>query len=107
MDRLMAGEDFDIVLCDLVIPGMSGMDCFEDLLRRRPEMATRMIFLTGGAFTPRARQFLEDNPGRWLEKPFAPEALRQRIGEALARTALSDTRPMGAGALNGGGTLPV
>jgi PAS domain S-box-containing protein len=101
MDRLLAGEDFDIVLCDLVMPGMSGMDCFEELLRRRPEMATRMIFLTGGAFTPRARQFLEDNPGRWLEKPFAPEALRQRIGEALARTAPVNTRPMGAGVAPG------
>ena len=66
------------------MPHMTGMDCFEELSRRRPDMASRMIFITGGAFTPRASQFVEANPGRCLEKPFEPNALRERICEAVA-----------------------
>jgi len=84
VERLAAGEFFDLVLCDLVMPRMSGMECFEELTRRRPQAASRMMFLTGGAFTPRARLFLEGNRARCLEKPFEVEALRARIEQALA-----------------------
>jgi PAS domain S-box-containing protein len=83
VERLAAGEDFDLVLCDLLMPRMSGIECFEELSRRRPEMARRMVFLTGGAFTPRVRQFLEDHGARCLEKPFEPEALRSKVGDVL------------------------
>jgi PAS domain S-box-containing protein len=84
VERLAGGEMFDLVLCDLAMPGMSGMECFEELSRRQPEMAKRMIFLTGGAFTPAARKFLEDNPGRCVEKPIESAALRARVFQALA-----------------------
>ncbi|BDG10130.1 ATP-binding response regulator [Anaeromyxobacter paludicola] len=84
VERLAAGEHFDLVVCDLVMPELSGMDCYEELSRRRPDAARRMVFLTGGAFTPRSRAFLDQNPGRWMEKPFDPEALRTRVAAALA-----------------------
>lgn len=41
-----------------------------------PDQADRMIFLTGGAFTTEARQFLSENPKEHLEKPFDPANLR-------------------------------
>lgn len=85
VERLAAGEPFDVVLCDLVMPRMSGMDCFEELSRRRPEIARRMVFLTGGGFTPRATQFMEEHRGRCIEKPFEPDDLRARIAEAVER----------------------
>ncbi|GEJ56143.1 ATP-binding response regulator [Anaeromyxobacter diazotrophicus] len=81
--RLERGEPFDVVLCDLMMPGLSGMECYEALRARRPELAGRMIFLTGGAFTPAAREFLERVPNLRVEKPFDAEALRQAVARCV------------------------
>jgi PAS domain S-box-containing protein len=78
-----AGERFDLLLCDLMMPGMSGMDLYAELVRCAPQLAKRMVFLTGGAFTVRAREFLETVPNPRLEKPIALEALRSAIQEML------------------------
>jgi len=64
------GEKFDLILCDLMMPEMTGMDLFGELSVVAPEMANRMIFLTGGAFTAKARNFLTDPPKEHIEKPF-------------------------------------
>ncbi len=55
---------FDGIICDLMMPNVTGMDLHEWLVKHHPDLADRMIFVTGGAFTPRARTFLErvDNP---------------------------------------------
>jgi len=79
VQRLARGERFDIILCDLMMPGMTGMDLHEELERLEPAQATRMIFLTGGAFTPRARAFLAGVPNARLEKPFDPQGLRRFV----------------------------
>ncbi|PYN41729.1 MAG: hypothetical protein DMD95_18640 [Candidatus Rokuibacteriota bacterium] len=79
VQRLASGERFDIILCDLMMPGMTGMDLHEELERLEPAQATRMIFLTGGAFTPRARAFLAGVPNARLEKPFDPQGLRRFV----------------------------
>jgi CheY-like chemotaxis protein len=81
--RLLGGDPFDLVICDLMMPGLSGMDLFAALAQARPEEADRLIFMTGGAFTPRAREFLSDGDRPCLEKPFEPEALRRLVGERL------------------------
>jgi signal transduction histidine kinase len=69
LDRIDAGDRYDVILCDLMMPEMTGMDLHEELARREPLEAQRMIFLTGGAFTPRSREFLDQVPNRRLEKP--------------------------------------
>ncbi|BDG10129.1 hybrid sensor histidine kinase/response regulator [Anaeromyxobacter paludicola] len=81
--RIQGGERFDLVLLDLVMPGISGMECYEALRQADPALAGRVLFLTGGAFTPNARRFLEENPGRWMEKPFDTGALRRKVAELL------------------------
>lgn len=81
--RVKAGEQFDVVLCDLMMPGMSGMELHAELLRVAPALARRMVFLTGGAFTPRAKDFLETVPNLRLEKPIGIDALREAIDESL------------------------
>jgi PAS domain S-box-containing protein len=70
--RLQAGETFDRILCDLMMPDMSGMELFNQL----PELVQKqVVFLSGGAFTERARDFLARVPNRRLDKPFDTEAL--------------------------------
>jgi PAS domain S-box-containing protein len=87
IERVAAGEHFDVVLCDVVMPGMSGLECFAELSRLRPEIAPRVMFLTGGAFTPGSQEFLAGNAGRVIEKPFEPDALRARVADAMRRAA--------------------
>jgi PAS domain S-box-containing protein len=74
--RISAGERFDALLCDLMMPEMTGMDLHAELTRAVPEQAVRMGFLTGGTFTKRASAFLERMRDRTLPKPFSTEALR-------------------------------
>ena len=70
IERIERGERFDLVLCDLMMPEMTGMDLHAELERRFPEYVSRMIFMTGGAFTPRAHEFLDKVPNQCLAKPF-------------------------------------
>jgi PAS domain S-box-containing protein len=78
-----AGEKFDLILCDLMMPEMTGMDFHQELLRVAPELANRMIFLTGGAFTAKAQLFLSKTPQEYLEKPFDPANLRAIVRRYL------------------------
>ncbi len=83
LTAMAAGEHFDLVLCDVMMPEMSGMDFFEEMTRDYPELARHIVFLSGGAFTPRAQAFLAKVPNPLLEKPFDPKQLR-----ALVQTLL-------------------
>jgi len=85
LDRITRGEHFDAIVCDLMMPEMTGMDLYGELARRWPEIARRIVFLTGGAFTPRARTFLETVPNARLEKPFEGVALMEAIAVAMRR----------------------
>jgi PAS domain S-box-containing protein len=83
LGRISGGERFDVILCDLMMPVMTGMELFARLAARAPEQAERMAFLTGGAFTPAAREFLEASPNPVLEKPFDVHTLETFIRERL------------------------
>jgi PAS domain S-box-containing protein len=78
-----AGETFDLILCDLMMPEMTGMDFHRELSQIAPEQARRMIFLTGGAFTEKAWRFLSETTQEHLEKPFDPAALRATVRRHL------------------------
>jgi signal transduction histidine kinase len=73
------GQRFDIVLCDLMMPEMTGMDLHKELLRTSADQAQKMIFMTGGTFTDAARDFLDSVPNQTVEKPFRSAALRQIV----------------------------
>jgi PAS domain S-box-containing protein len=83
---LSGPAEFDVVLCDLMMPDVSGMDVYERVLHARPDVARRFVFVTGGAFTDRARAFVDDVKLPVLEKPFAlhrlPEMLREHAKAA-------------------------
>jgi signal transduction histidine kinase/ActR/RegA family two-component response regulator len=87
--RIRAGVEFDWIFCDVMMPDGTGMEVHAEVRASRPEVAERMIFMTGGAFTPRTREFLAgvDNPV--LPKPFRREEvialIRARAAALRAR----------------------
>jgi signal transduction histidine kinase/CheY-like chemotaxis protein len=81
--RATAGERWDVVLCDLMMPEMDGMELEQRLSQEAADLVPRIIYLTGGAFTDRSREFL--GAGRpHLEKPIAPAVLRAKVAERVA-----------------------
>lgn len=91
LGRIRRGERFDAILCDLMMPHMTGMDLYATLLEIAPDQASSTIFLTGGAFTPRAREFLEKVSRATIKKPFDTATLlnelRQHIATLRARSS--------------------
>jgi signal transduction histidine kinase/CheY-like chemotaxis protein len=85
LDRIQAGELFDMILCDLMMPQMSGMELHAQLLAHAPDQAARMVFITGGAFTLAAREFLDRVPNERFDKPFDASHLRM-----LAKTMVDE-----------------
>jgi PAS domain S-box-containing protein len=72
---LLHERSYDLVLCDLLMPDMTGMDLYERLLQTRPEVAQRIVFMTAGAFHPTAAKFLSRVPNRRFDKPFDADTL--------------------------------
>ncbi|HSN92739.1 MAG TPA: MASE1 domain-containing protein [Anaeromyxobacteraceae bacterium] len=83
LERVRAGETWDLVFCDLMMPRMTGMEWFEEARRTSPALAARIVFVTGGAFTDAAREFLERVPNGRLDKPFTPDEVRAVVAERL------------------------
>jgi PAS domain S-box-containing protein len=79
LTRIAAGAEFDVILSDLMMPGMSGMDLYGVLVRQNPKMAARVVFVTGGAFTPEANAFLDRIANERMEKPFHFKQLRELV----------------------------
>jgi signal transduction histidine kinase len=75
MARIREGERFDVILCDVMMPEMDAPALHSELLLFAPEQAERMVFVTGCAFTTRARDFLDQVPNERLSKPFDISAL--------------------------------
>jgi PAS domain S-box-containing protein len=93
---LAEGSTFDVILCDLMMPEMTGMDFFDELAVAAPEHRDRVVFLTGGAFTGRARDFLRLNGNPRLEKPFGAQVLLNLVRSVMGAPPSSP----------GGKTLP-
>jgi signal transduction histidine kinase len=79
---LMAENAYDVILCDLIMPEMTGMDVYRAALQRETPVNERIVFMTGGAFTQRARDFLQSVPNLRIEKPFDLTHLERTIYEA-------------------------
>jgi len=77
-------QAFDLILCDLMMPEMSGMALHAWLAARDPTRAQQMVFLTGGAFTPKAADYLASVANRRIEKPFDPVDLERLVSELIA-----------------------
>lgn len=81
------GEQFDLILCDVTMPLMTGMELYERLLAKHPEAARSIVFLSGGAVNARTAEFLADVRNASLAKPILPAALRSFVQDYLAARA--------------------
>ena len=88
LDEIRAGS-FDVVLCDLMMPDLTGMDLHAELARTAPALLARMVFMTAGAFTPRAREFLAETTNPFLEKPFDRAKLLAVVAALVERRGTS------------------
>ncbi len=84
VEDVRAGRRFDVILCDLMMPTMCGIDVFDAIRQIDADQARRMIFMTGGAFTPRVVQFLDASENARIEKPLERATLRAAILAQLA-----------------------
>jgi PAS domain S-box-containing protein len=82
---LMETDSFDVVLCDLMMPEMTGVDLHRELERRKPEIARRVLFFTGGAFTPATHAFVKRMADRCLEKPLDVTEVRRKLAQLTLR----------------------
>jgi len=84
LGRLLAGERFDVVLCDVMMPGIDGVEFYSRLAETMPEVASRIIFMSGGFLSERVRLFFDRVPNLLLMKPFETDALRAYIEWRMA-----------------------
>jgi two-component system, cell cycle sensor histidine kinase and response regulator CckA len=77
--RLAQSNDFDLVLCDLKMPGMDGQEFFERLRAEAPALIERLLFISGDTGSAATRDFLQQAGRPLLSKPFAPSELYRAI----------------------------
>ncbi len=83
LELLLGGVTPDLILCDLMMADVSGVELYDEVCEKRPELEPRILFITGGAFTDRTRAFCEEHFDRLIEKPFESKVLRDRLRAAL------------------------
>jgi PAS domain S-box-containing protein len=81
------GDRFDLIISDLMMPTMTGVDFYEALLARNSALADSVIFITGGAVTAKVDAFLSSIPNLKMQKPFKAAQLRDIVQQALASRA--------------------
>ena len=84
MKMLESDQAFDLILCDMMMPDITGMALHKWLAERQPQLAEQVIFVTGGAFTPQARDYLSKLDNLIVEKPIGVADLKKIVGDHIS-----------------------
>jgi two-component system cell cycle sensor histidine kinase/response regulator CckA len=84
LERLATGEEFDLILCDVMMPECTGRDFYEAVSNRWPSLARRIVFMTGAVRSPAIQQLLERLPNEVVEKPFTEAQLISTLTRVAA-----------------------
>ena len=90
LEILRTRRDFDLIVCDLMMPDVDGPTVYAELERSWPEMPERVVFCSGGAFTPRAKQFVEKARRPLVEKPLTLDRFEQAALGLVLRSQCQD-----------------
>jgi DNA-binding NtrC family response regulator len=82
---ISSGQRFDAIVCDVLMPQISGIDLYEQLEKKHPEMASRMIFITGASTMPRVADFLARVENARLDKPIDVDQLKRLVNAVAAQ----------------------
>lgn len=91
LEKLEQG-DYDVILCDVMMPGIGGIDVFRQVRAKNEALAGRFVFATGGLFSQELSDAVRRLSNMIVEKPFDPDELR-RVIEVAAVAARSETSP--------------
>jgi signal transduction histidine kinase len=72
-----------LVLCDLMMPGISGMELHATIVSEQPSYVGRFVFMTGGAYTPESQAYIESADVPVMMKPFTPSSLIAMVDTCL------------------------
>ncbi len=82
--RISDGERFDFILCDVMMPELTGVDFYEKVVLLALDQAERIVFMTGGTTSDRTAEFLSTTTHQVLQKPFEVHGLRKLVQDRLA-----------------------
>lgn len=77
--REVMSRDFDVVVCDMLMPGLPGDMFYAAVKRLKPELCEKFVFISGMQANPKINQFIQQVHGIMLAKPFRMEALIEVI----------------------------
>jgi two-component system NtrC family sensor kinase len=83
--QLLTNEDFDAVVSDMLMPGLDGRALYYHVQQIKPDLAKRMIFVTGDTLNSTTREFLKTTGNLFLSKPFKIDEVTRRVHEAIQR----------------------
>jgi two-component system NtrC family sensor kinase len=89
----LSREPFDMVLTDVRMPGMSGFELLSAIREHDPDLAERVIFITGDTLSPTTRDQLEQSGSLYLPKPFSISQLEAALRQLLKRRSIGSNNP--------------
>ena len=77
-------QKYDLIMCDMRMPGMGGIELYQEIEKKYPELVSRFIFISGDTVSEGNRSFLKITGASLLAKPFELDALIEAVNNKLA-----------------------